>query len=204
MERRKHVHECIGAALETLYATSLDDHFGELAHHYSRSANADKAVNYLTLASKQALERSAFNEALAHARAGVALILALPATAERGRSEFALLSTVATAATAIEGFGSPQTTQGSRRMLELAREAGDDELLSTALTFFAGEPSSCRASQGRSGSRATNDRGAERRRNPVALADAHHLTARTLLPTDEGLGRHHHQRATPIEPAAQE
>jgi len=186
MERRKHLHECIGAALETLYATSLDDHFGELAHHYSRSANADKAVNYLTLASKQALERSAFNEALAHARAGVALILALPATGERGRSEFALLSTVATAATAIEGFGSPQTTQGSQRMLELTREAGDAELLSTALTFLQG--SHLLAARHREEAEVAQQmiEVAERRKNSVALADAHHLTGRTRFMTGRG------------------
>src|SRR5262249_16786045 len=40
VERRKRLHERIGAALETLYAASLDDHLAELAHHYSRSANA--------------------------------------------------------------------------------------------------------------------------------------------------------------------
>jgi class 3 adenylate cyclase len=73
VERRKQLHGRIGAALEALYAGSLEDHLAELAHHYSRSPNADKAVDYLSRAAQQTLSRSAFNEALAHARAGARL-----------------------------------------------------------------------------------------------------------------------------------
>ena len=64
IERRKHLHERIGAALETLYASSLDDHLAELAHHYGRGNNPAKAVDYLGRAAAQAvsalgLQRSA-------------------------------------------------------------------------------------------------------------------------------------------------
>ena len=74
MERRKQLHERIGVALETLYASSLDDHLAELAHHYSRGNNPAKAVDYLGRAARQAVSRSAFNEALAYARSGLAAI----------------------------------------------------------------------------------------------------------------------------------
>ena len=43
-------------AIESLYAGRLEDHFDELAHHYSRSDNVAKAVQYLRLAAAQALE----------------------------------------------------------------------------------------------------------------------------------------------------
>src|SRR5262249_42873255 len=114
VQRSKQLHERIGAALEALYASSLEDHLAELAYHYSRSPNADKAVDYLLRAAQQGLSRSAFNEALAHARAGVALIPALAAGAERGRREFGLLLTMVRAAGAIEGWGSPQAALGYR------------------------------------------------------------------------------------------
>jgi class 3 adenylate cyclase/uncharacterized protein YcbX len=58
MERRKALHERIGGALEALYASSLDDHLVELAHHYGRSANFDAAVQYLTHAGKQKMEEA--------------------------------------------------------------------------------------------------------------------------------------------------
>ena len=48
MQRRRIIHERTATALEETFAATLDDHLAELAHHYSRSANASKAVEYLT------------------------------------------------------------------------------------------------------------------------------------------------------------
>jgi predicted ATPase len=42
-ERRKLLHERIGAAIETLYADRIEDHIVNLARHYARSANPAKA-----------------------------------------------------------------------------------------------------------------------------------------------------------------
>ena len=61
-EQRKALHERTAQALETLYAETLDDHYSELAHHYSHSGNTEKAVEYLHLAGKQAVERSTNTE----------------------------------------------------------------------------------------------------------------------------------------------
>src|ERR1700724_448143 len=36
VERRKLLHERAGQALESMFAERLDDHLGDLAHHYSR------------------------------------------------------------------------------------------------------------------------------------------------------------------------
>jgi len=40
---RKGLHECTAQAIEALYAQALDQHYSELAHHYSRSGNTHKA-----------------------------------------------------------------------------------------------------------------------------------------------------------------
>jgi predicted ATPase len=58
-ERRKLLHERAGAALESLCAIQLDDHLNELAHHYERSGNTQKAIEYLQRAGQQAMQRSA-------------------------------------------------------------------------------------------------------------------------------------------------
>ena len=42
IERRKLLHERAGQALESMFAEQLDDHLGELAHHYSRSDNVNQ------------------------------------------------------------------------------------------------------------------------------------------------------------------
>src|SRR5215469_10652728 len=47
LERRRQLHEVIGGAIETVYTANLEDHLAELAHHYARSANQAKAVEFL-------------------------------------------------------------------------------------------------------------------------------------------------------------
>ena len=59
MERRRLLHERTGEAIEALFKERIDDHLAELAHHYSRTANTRKAVEYLFRAGSQAAARSA-------------------------------------------------------------------------------------------------------------------------------------------------
>jgi len=47
IERRKQLHDRIGAAIETLFADRLEDRCGELARHYRLSRDARKAIHYL-------------------------------------------------------------------------------------------------------------------------------------------------------------
>jgi len=179
MERRRQLHDRIGAALEALYATSLDDHLAELAHHFGHGNNLEKAVEYLGRAAQQAASRSALGEALAYARAGLAIVPTLAATAERGRLEFDLLSTLVRGAIAVEGWGSPQTTQGCQRMLELARESGDDVALFTALQgMWLDHHIAARYKQGAELARQMIEL-AERRGNPGELANAFFLQGLT-------------------------
>ncbi len=56
-EQRKTLHERTGHAMETLSAYSREDHYSELAHHYTQSGNTEKAIEYLSLAGQQAAQR---------------------------------------------------------------------------------------------------------------------------------------------------
>ncbi|MBI3798993.1 MAG: AAA family ATPase [Deltaproteobacteria bacterium] len=55
LEQRKLVHERTAQATEMIFHSQLEDHYGDLAHHYSRSGNTEKAVAYLQLAGQQAV-----------------------------------------------------------------------------------------------------------------------------------------------------
>jgi predicted ATPase len=46
-EQRKALHKKIAQAIEALYHANLEDHYRELAHHYSKSGETEKAMNYL-------------------------------------------------------------------------------------------------------------------------------------------------------------
>ena len=80
LERRRVVHERAAQAIEGLFAERLPEHYNALAHHYSRSGNTTKAVDYLHRAGQQAVERSAYAEAVSHLTTALDLLTTLPET----------------------------------------------------------------------------------------------------------------------------
>src|SRR6266542_2305807 len=80
VERRRALHERAAQAIERLFHSKLEDHYGDLAHHYTRSGNTQKAVEYLHLAGQQAVQQSANVEAIAHFTKGLELLKTLTGT----------------------------------------------------------------------------------------------------------------------------
>jgi tetratricopeptide (TPR) repeat protein len=62
---RQAQHARIGEAVEHVYADRLSEHFGVLAHHFTRAQRWDKALEYLLAAAQQAEANFATREALA-------------------------------------------------------------------------------------------------------------------------------------------
>jgi class 3 adenylate cyclase/tetratricopeptide (TPR) repeat protein len=125
IERRRQLHERTAVALETLYKTSVEEHLAALAHHYVRSANLDKAVQYLTRVGQQALNRSAFTEAQAQLGQGIEWIKKLPPSPERDARELELESTLAKVLTVTRGFSAPETRAAAERAQDLAEKTGN-------------------------------------------------------------------------------
>jgi tetratricopeptide (TPR) repeat protein len=124
-ERRRTLHERAGAALESMFTVQLDDHVAELARHYGRSDNADKAVRYLTLAGKQALERAAFAESQTLLQKGLQLLNTLPESPERDASEFELVSALVQVHMRTKGFAAPEFVEFAKRARTLAEKRGN-------------------------------------------------------------------------------
>src|SRR6476620_3770759 len=108
LERRKQLHEHVGHAIETIYTASLDDHLAELAHHFSRSGNQVKAVEYLHLAGTQAMARGALPQAIRDFEQTLALLKGFPSGAERDALELQALSPLGTAYIAARGYAAPE------------------------------------------------------------------------------------------------
>jgi class 3 adenylate cyclase len=125
VERRKLLHERAGQALELQFAGQLDDHLAELAHHYGRSANAGKAVEYLTRAGQQALNRSAFAEAQTQLQQGLEWIKKLSEAPERDARELELSSTLAQVLLVTRGQTAPETRAAAQRARDLAEKGGN-------------------------------------------------------------------------------
>ena len=110
IEKRKVLHERTAQAMEEVYRHRLDDHYSELAYHYSRSGNTQKAIDYLQLAGQQAVQRSANTEAISHLTAAIELLKTLPDTPERAQQELTLQIALGVPLQATKGF----TASGSR------------------------------------------------------------------------------------------
>ena len=124
-DRRKRLHERTGAAIETLYAASLDDHVSELAHHYSRSGNADKAAEYLHRAGLQAFARSAYQEALGQLSAAIEFLGRLPESLQRDDREAALQLARTSAMRVVGGIGAEGIDRALSRTVELSERTGN-------------------------------------------------------------------------------
>jgi predicted ATPase len=133
VERRKLLHERAGVALESMFADQLDDHLGELARHYSRSDNVAKAVEYLGRAGQQALQRSAYADAISSLSAAIDLLERLPDGPERGQRELLLQLALGPALMAVKGFAAPEAERAYTRARELCERVGDPPELFPAL-----------------------------------------------------------------------
>jgi len=128
-ERRKVLHEHTAQAIESLYHGRLEDHYSDLAHHYSRSGNTQKAVDYLQLAGQQAVQRSAHAEAITHLTTALELLKILPDTAERAQQELALQLALGVPLMATTGWTGPEVERVYSRARELCQQLGESSQL---------------------------------------------------------------------------
>jgi len=138
LERRKQLHERIGAALEKLYASSIDDHLDELAHHYSKSGNPAKALEYHERVGLQAVQRSAYTDAMKSLTAARELLMELPESPERDQRELGLQTTLGEVLMITKGWAAPETEQAYLRAQELAETGGTTTQRFSLLTGLLG------------------------------------------------------------------
>jgi predicted ATPase len=124
VERRKQLHEDVGRAIEQLYPASLEDHVSDLAHHYSRSANQAKAVEYLRLAGLQAMARGALHQAVQNLESALSLLASFPEDRARDQIELQILTALGTAYIAVRGYAAPQVGPVFHRARQLCERIG--------------------------------------------------------------------------------
>src|SRR5206468_2010336 len=107
------------------YRATLDEHYSELAHHYTRSGNTEKAVDYLQLAGQQAVQRSANVEAVTHLTTALELLTTVPDTRERAHQELLLHVTLGTPLQATRSVSSPEVKATYTRARELCQQVGE-------------------------------------------------------------------------------
>jgi len=72
--RRKEFHHQVAISIERLYQERLEEYYEELAHHYSRSGELEKALEYILKSAKKAKERYANDAAIAFYQQALAVM----------------------------------------------------------------------------------------------------------------------------------
>jgi predicted ATPase/class 3 adenylate cyclase len=129
VERRKELHERTALQIEALSGSPSEDHYGDLAHHYSCSGNRPKAVEYLQLAAQQAIQRSASPEAIDHLASALRILKSLPETPQRDQQELILQTMLGPILIATKGNAALEVGAAYERAVELGRKVGDSAQL---------------------------------------------------------------------------
>ena len=68
------LHRAAGSAIEAVYAGRLDAHLPQLAHHFARARDVERAIDYASRAGDRALDQLAHDEAAAYYRQALDLL----------------------------------------------------------------------------------------------------------------------------------
>ncbi len=122
---RAQLHRRVGERLEAGLRERPIEIAAELAMHFERGRDPDRAIGYLQMAGEVATQRSAAREAVAHLSHALDLLRAEPDTAERAEREVALQVALGGPLMAVKGRGAPEVEQAYTRAQELCSRMGD-------------------------------------------------------------------------------
>lgn len=131
--RRVHLHRRIGERGERAYGGRVRKIAAELAVHFTRGRNHQRAVLYHYYAADNALRRFGYQEAIAHLTTGLALLSTQPATLERDQQEIALQSALGSALLATQGYAESAVQQAYARAHALCQHVAMTSDLAPAL-----------------------------------------------------------------------
>jgi predicted ATPase len=116
---RQQYHHRIAQVLEAQFPETTAGQPELLAHHYTEAGLSAQAVGYRQQAGHSAVQRSAYLEATAHLRQGLALLATLPETPEHTQREVDMLISLGVSLSVTKGFGAPEVEPTFRRAQHL-------------------------------------------------------------------------------------
>jgi predicted ATPase len=122
---RIELHRRIAEREEKAHGERAGEIATELAHHYSRANDRNKAIEYFQIAGERAAVRYAMVEAERHYSNALKLLSELPETPERNRRELALQLAVGPALMAVKGWAAPEVERAYMRGRKLSEQVGE-------------------------------------------------------------------------------
>jgi DNA-binding winged helix-turn-helix (wHTH) protein/predicted ATPase len=130
---RVRLHQQIGARKEAGYGVQARQIAAELAVHFVRGHDAGRAVIYLHYAGENALQRSAYQEAITQLTAALDLLTTLPEGQERLQHELLVQTTLGLVLSVAKGYAAPEVERSLTRARELCQLVGDTPQLGLVL-----------------------------------------------------------------------
>jgi predicted ATPase len=130
---RQQFHQHIAQVLAEQFPETAETQPEILAHHYTAAGLSEHAIGYWQRAGRNACERSAHVEAIAHLTQGLALLTTLPETSARAQQELDVQITLAQALSATKSHGAPEVEQTYARARALCAQVGETPQLFPAL-----------------------------------------------------------------------
>ncbi|HZN90965.1 MAG TPA: AAA family ATPase [Thermoleophilaceae bacterium] len=131
--RRVELHRRIGERLEVGLRERAVEMATELAMHFERGRDANRAIRYLKAAGEITTQRSAAREAVGHFTRALDLLRSQPESAERAEQEVGLQIALGGPLMAVKGRGAPEVEQAYTRAQELCERIGDTPQLFPAV-----------------------------------------------------------------------
>jgi AAA ATPase domain len=131
--RRVVIHRRIGARLASGFGSRAGEIAAELAMHFQRGEDFEKAIPFLARAAETALQRAAHRETLDYANRGLELLEWTPAIAYLAPLELRLRMMQTVALVTLHGAGAPDVEQAYRRARAVSAEIDDPTLLGPVL-----------------------------------------------------------------------
>jgi DNA-binding winged helix-turn-helix (wHTH) protein/predicted ATPase len=123
--RQARMHQRIGRREEAGYGEHCGEIAARLAMHFERGQELAKAVQYHHLAAQQAMQRSGYQEAIAHLSRGLKLLQQSPESTRGAELELSMQLALGSALKATKGFAASDAEQAYMRGLELCRRLGE-------------------------------------------------------------------------------
>jgi predicted ATPase len=127
------LHQRIGARLEAGYGAQAGEVAAQLAVHFERGGEVQRAVHYWQQAGDTAARRNAYHEAIAALTKGLALLATLPESPGRAQHELTLLLALAEPLLAVKGWAAPEVQEAYTRAYVLGQQVGETPQLLQAL-----------------------------------------------------------------------
>jgi DNA-binding winged helix-turn-helix (wHTH) protein/tetratricopeptide (TPR) repeat protein len=138
--RRERLHLDVANAIERVYPNAVEDHYSELAQHYSRANDAVRATEYLARAGQRAAERYAYGQAIENFSDALKHMARIPESTARDIQELSIQMNLCRSVMIRRGQAAPELEPILSRARQLCERTKDPAqlfaLLGSLQTFF--------------------------------------------------------------------